>query len=175
MIAAASIAPNFTTPMLSAEQVSRILARPRPTITGWIHRYRWLGIEPVVSGSPRRFSMRDIGYLCAMRLAISAGNLSEALEQNIGDVGDAIAEAYEQLAGTLRMEDFGKSEPRPGLAKIDPPLKLIVSELFGEAKTLGVSRAFTPGGGSIADHPTARSSATSCLDARFVGPQRHRA
>jgi hypothetical protein len=68
-----------------------------------------------------------------------------------GQLGDAIADAYEHLAGTLRMQEFGGHEPRPALAAIDPPLKLIARELFGEAKILGVSRAVTAGGASIAD------------------------
>ncbi len=117
--------PLFKQPVCTAGQVSAILARPRPTITGWINRYSWLDIPGVVPGSTRMFSCADIGQLIALRCAISAGNMIEALQNSIDLIEPEIANEFHELMNQMQLDEWGASGTlRPRLPDLDFKLRL---------------------------------------------------
>lgn len=118
--------PVFNEPVCTADQVSRILARPRPTVTGWVNRYEWIGIAAVQPGTTRLFSCKEIGILTALRMAISAGNLTEALFNSHDLILTEIEQQFSDLFDKLRLEEWHPSgELRPYLPILTPPLRLI--------------------------------------------------
>ncbi|AOF96022.1 hypothetical protein BSY17_252 [Sphingobium sp. RAC03] len=125
-MSAGFIIPSFNEPVCTAQQVSHILARPRPTITGWVNRYDWLGIEGVQPGSTRLFSCKEIGVLTALRMSIAAGNMTEALFNSQDIVIDEIEQQFIDLFDGLRLEEWGSAlEIRPYLPVLTPPLRLV--------------------------------------------------
>ncbi|WP_267380534.1 MULTISPECIES: hypothetical protein [unclassified Sphingomonas] len=112
--------PAYMQPVCTAGQVSSILARPRPTITGWINRYEALGIPQVAQGSTRMFTCADIGKLTALRLAISAGNMADALFSGLDLIEPEIASEFEDLFAQAQLDEWGASGSlRPRLPMFD--------------------------------------------------------
>ena len=145
--------PSYREPVCTAGQVSAILGRPRPTITGWINRYQWLAIPQVAQGSTRMFTSADIGMLTALRLAIGAGNMADALMSNMDLIGPEIETEFNDLFAQAQLDDWGASGTlRPRLPMFDaPPLRLVNYEISGL-----MTGDFHPtrekgGGGYIAD------------------------
>lgn len=120
------IIPAYREAACTAGQVSAILARPRPTITGWINRYDWLGIAKVAQGSTRLFSCADIGILVALRLAIDAGNMTEALFRGLQLIEPEIEAEFDVLFQQVHLE---KSPGSGALCPQLPPLPLNHKEL----------------------------------------------
>ena len=96
----------------TAEAVSKILNRPRPTFVGWINRYPWLGIPNVTPGTTRLFSIADIGMLAVMRLALSARVPAEAL-MRVEGLREHVHEVYDELRTTATMDNGIPYMPMP--------------------------------------------------------------
>ena len=118
--------PDFNDPVCTAGQVSRILGRPRPTVTGWVNRYEWVGIAAVQPGATRLFSCKEIGLLTALRMAISAGNMTEALFNSRDLILQEIEQQFSDLFEQQHLEEWGfTGELRPYLPILTPPLRLV--------------------------------------------------
>lgn len=150
--------PTYREPICTAGQVSAILGRPRPTITGWINRYAWLDIPQVAQGSTRMFSCADIGVLVALRLAISAGNMADALGDSIELVQPEIEEDFTDLFAQAQLDEWGAS------GSLRPRLPIF------EGKILRlISRG--PSGLMTGDFYPTRSESTSTYIADLAGFQ----
>lgn len=149
--------PTFRQPVCTAGQVSAIIGRPRPTIGGWISRYSGLDLQQVVSGATRMFSCADIGKLAALRLAISAGNMTEALFNGFDLIEVEIEAEFDILFNQQQLDEWGGSGTiLPILPRSDAnPLRLVNRGHAGEGGMLGdefyPTRAGEAGGSYIAD------------------------
>lgn len=90
-------APPIDVPVLKAEHVSKILGRSRPTVTGWVNRYPWLGIAPVEPGTARRFTFRELGVLVALRGVLWGQGAPDGLEHTLPRVIEEIERDYAAL------------------------------------------------------------------------------
>ena len=149
--------PTYGQPVCTAGQVAAIIGRPRPTIGGWISRYPMLDFQPVVSGATRMFSCADIGKLVALRLAISAGHMTDALFSGMELIEPEIEAEFSLLFEQAQLEEWGASGTlRPRLPPLDEsPLRLVNRGAAGEGGLIGnefyPTRAGTGSGTYIAD------------------------
>lgn len=149
--------PTFRQPVCTAGQVSTIIGRPRPTIGGWISRYSALDFQQVTSGATRMFSCADIGKLTALRLAVSAGNMTEALFNGMELIEPEIEAEFDLLFEQAQLDEWGASGTlRPILPRTDDaPLRLINRGAAGEGGLMGnefyPTRAGLSSGTYIAD------------------------
>lgn len=126
------VVPSVSEAVFTAGQVSQILARPRPTVTGWISAYPWLGIDPVTPGSTRRFSCRDIGLLTTLRLALTAGKMTDAICNTIDLIEPEIHAEFALLFEQMHLDEWGNAgEIRPRLPIVETPLVLISRGYLG--------------------------------------------
>ncbi len=149
--------PTFRQPVCTAGQVATIIGRPRPTIGGWISRYPALDLQQVVSGATRMFSCADIGKLVALRLAISAGNMTEALFNGFDMIEPEIEAEFQLLFEQAQLEEWGASGTlRPRLPPLtENSLRLVNRGAAGEGGLVGndfyPTRAAADSGTYIAD------------------------
>ena len=149
--------PGYRQPVCTAGQVSAIIGRPRPTIGGWITRYSALDLQQVTSGATRMFSCADIGKLTALRLAISAGNMTEALFNGFELIEPEIEAEYGLLFEQAQLEEWGASGTlRPILTPLsERPLRLVNRGAAGDGGLMGdefyPTRASVDSGSYIAD------------------------
>lgn len=126
------VIPSYADPIFTAGQASQVLARPRPTLGGWISTYPWLGVEEVVAGSTRRFSCRDIGLLTTLRLALSAGKLTDAIHNTIDLIEPEIEAEFGVLFEQMHLDEWGNAgEIRPRLPIQETPLYLVSRGYLG--------------------------------------------
>ncbi|GAM02600.1 hypothetical protein [Sphingomonas parapaucimobilis] len=137
--------PQYDQPICTAGQVSTILARPRPTIAGWISRYSWLGIVAVQPGKTRLFTPSEIGTLVALRLAISAGNMADILGDSVDLITPEIDAEYDRLTGMMQLDEWGASGTlKPRLPKFDEANLILVSHGGGSKQGGLMPNAFMP-------------------------------
>lgn len=121
--------PTYNQPICTAGQVATILGKPRPTVGGWISRYPALRLQQVASGATRMFSPADLGKLVALRLAISASNMTDPLFQLFDLVQEEIGAEFDRLIGQVRQEEWGAKGSRPYLpVNEDEPLRLVARD-----------------------------------------------
>ncbi len=128
--------PDYDARLLTADQVSQVLNRTRSTVTGWVNRYDWLRIEPVKSGSTRRYSFAELGRLVALRAAMWAGSPADAFEFNPDRIFAEIKAEFETLIAGARSDSWGSSgEKRVGLFFDDDHQKLLLISRSGSGFT----------------------------------------
>lgn len=91
------ILPAWNEDVLTAEQNSRILARSRSTLAGYISSFPQLMVEPVVAGSTRKFSIGKLTGLCLVRQLIGAGLPQEFVRENLNYLVQYSADLFNSL------------------------------------------------------------------------------